>query len=41
MTYIYFDLYDTNPFGYRYIYRMFDDIAPASNNLPQVGQIYP
>ena len=41
MTYVYFDLYDTDPFAYTYAYRMFDDITSASNNVPSFGQIWP
>ena len=41
MTYVYFDLYDTDPFGYLYAYGMFDDLAPASNGVPSFGQIWP
>ena len=41
MTYVYFDLYDLDPFAYTYAYSMFDDIAPASNSVPAFGQIWP
>lgn len=41
MDYVYFDLYDTNPFSYKYAYQMFEDIASASNNTPAFGQIFP
>jgi hypothetical protein len=40
MDYVYFDLYDIDPFGFAHAYRMFDEIISAPTT-PRFGQIYP